>query len=80
MQRKLTTRLCQDKVKMSFIIPASQKNLLDNLGQCSNTAEESWVTVLVSTVMSTVLLAACSALPVYSGNIYPYQVSGGVED
>lgn len=42
--------ICEDKVAHSFIIPAPQQGLSDSLGLypedgCSNTAEESWVTV-----------------------------------
>lgn len=52
----------------------------DILG-CSSVTEEAWGTVLVVSTLSFLALeAAHTVLLVYSGNVYPPQVSDGTED
>ena len=87
-QRTLTAKLWQDKVEKSFTVPASQKNLSDILGQYVEAMDapmlqrnRGWLSRQPAvSVLSVVLEVAYSALPVYSGSIYPSQVSNGVED
>jgi len=78
--------LCQDKSGSPSIF-LLHKDVHHTLGQqpeagCLSTAEESWVTVRQPAIsaISAAFEAACSALPVFSGNIYPSQVTDGEED
>lgn len=75
-QRKPTAQDCQDKVSQAFIVPASLESLSDIVGQ----EVKRWMPPHCrrilgdyprsqEPVISIVLETACSALPVYLGNI-----------